>query len=100
MITSGDARAAFDLSREPQATREKYGLHRWGQMGLLARRLVEAGVRQTLGLTYRALGDYEAASKHLLRALELREHAGDDHVFHCAIDVDLIEATSSAEAPP
>ncbi len=44
MITTGEARAAFDLSREPQATREKYGMHRWGQMGLLARRLVEAGV--------------------------------------------------------
>jgi hypothetical protein len=44
MITSGEARQAFDLTREPQATREKYGMHRWGQMGLLARRLVEAGV--------------------------------------------------------
>lgn len=44
MITTGEARRAFDLSLEPQATREKYGMHRWGQMGLLARRLVEAGV--------------------------------------------------------
>lgn len=44
MITTGDARAAFDLTRESRATRERYGLHRWGQMGLLARRLVEAGV--------------------------------------------------------
>ena len=44
MITTGEARAAFDLARESKATREKYGLHRWGQMGLLARRLVEAGV--------------------------------------------------------
>jgi len=44
MVTSGEARRAFDLNREPRATREKYGMHRWGQMGLLARRLVEAGV--------------------------------------------------------
>ena len=44
MVTSGEARRAFDLSLEPRAIREKYGMHRWGQMGLLARRLVEAGV--------------------------------------------------------
>lgn len=44
MVTSGRARSAFDLSHESQATREKYGRHRWGQMALLARRLVESGV--------------------------------------------------------
>ena len=45
MMTSPQARAAFDLSQEPQAVREKYGLNRFGQCCLLARRLVEAGVR-------------------------------------------------------
>ena len=44
LILSGRAREAFDLSRESPATRERYGTHRWGQMGLLARRLVESGV--------------------------------------------------------
>ncbi len=44
MVTSGEARRAFDLNEESPATRERYGRHRWGQMGLLARRLVEAGV--------------------------------------------------------
>ena len=44
MITSGAARRAFDLNQESRATRDRYGRHRWGQMGLLARRLVEAGV--------------------------------------------------------
>ena len=44
IVTSGAARKAFDLSRESRATRERYGTHRWGQMGLLARRLVESGV--------------------------------------------------------
>ena len=34
---------AFDLGRESQATRDRYGRHRWGQSCLLARRLVEAG---------------------------------------------------------
>ncbi|HEV3003107.1 MAG TPA: DUF1501 domain-containing protein, partial [Pirellulales bacterium] len=44
MITSEMARRAFDLETESAATRERYGPHRWGQMALLARRLVEAGV--------------------------------------------------------
>jgi uncharacterized protein (DUF1501 family) len=45
MMTSEQARAAFDLSKEPQAVRERYGMNRFGQCCLLARRLVESGVR-------------------------------------------------------
>jgi hypothetical protein len=44
MLTSPAAKEAFDLSREPQALREKYGDHRYGQRCLMARRLVESGV--------------------------------------------------------
>lgn len=44
MITSAKARRAFDLSLESAATHDRYGKHRWGQMALLSRRLVEAGV--------------------------------------------------------
>ena len=44
MLASGAARRAFDLNEESEATRDRYGQHRWGQMALLARRLVEAGV--------------------------------------------------------
>ncbi|MCR9234918.1 MAG: DUF1501 domain-containing protein [bacterium] len=43
MLTSDKARNAFDMSQESDATREKYGRHKWGQRALLARRLVEAG---------------------------------------------------------
>jgi hypothetical protein len=43
LLTSTKARQAFDLSREPLTLREKYGMHRYGQRALLARRLVEAG---------------------------------------------------------
>ena len=45
LLTSGKAREAFDISREDAKTRERYGQNRWGQCVLLARRLVEAGVR-------------------------------------------------------
>jgi len=43
-LGSAAGRRAFDLSREPTAVRERYGLYRTGQACLLARRLVEAGV--------------------------------------------------------
>lgn len=45
MMTSTQARDAFDLSKEPTKVRERYGMNRFGQCCLLARRLVEAGVR-------------------------------------------------------
>lgn len=43
MATGPKAREAFDIGKEPEAIRQKYGRHSWGQSGLLARRLVEAG---------------------------------------------------------
>lgn len=45
LVTSGSARAAFDLSKESDKTRDRYGRYTWGQSVLLARRLIEAGVR-------------------------------------------------------
>jgi hypothetical protein len=45
LLSSGTAANAFDLSREPDRVRERYGRHPWGQSHLLARRLVEAGTR-------------------------------------------------------
>lgn len=45
MMTSPQARAAFDLKQEPEQVRQRYGMNRFGQCCLLARRLVEAGVR-------------------------------------------------------
>ena len=45
LVTNGGARAAFDLSKESDKTRDRYGRYSWGQSVLLARRLIEAGVR-------------------------------------------------------
>ena len=59
ILTSPTAREAFDLDKEPKALREKYGFFpafdpkaadrcgcpNWAQRMLLARRLIEAGVR-------------------------------------------------------
>ena len=45
LITSPAAKKAFQLDEEPAQVRDRYGRHRYGQSALLARRLVQAGVR-------------------------------------------------------
>jgi hypothetical protein len=45
LVSSATARGAFDLKGEPDAVRDRYGRTRFGQSCLLARRLVERGVR-------------------------------------------------------
>jgi uncharacterized protein (DUF1501 family) len=45
LVRSDAVGRAFDLSREPAWLRDRYGRHSWGQSHLLARRLVEAGVK-------------------------------------------------------
>jgi hypothetical protein len=48
-LLAADAAAdAFDLCREPQWLRARYGDHLWGQQVILARRLAESGVPFTL----------------------------------------------------
>lgn len=44
LVYSEKAQAAFDISQEPDATRDKYGRNDFGQRLLLARRLTEVGV--------------------------------------------------------
>jgi hypothetical protein len=44
LVTSPEAQAAFDVSREPDKTRDAYGRTDFGQRLLLCRRLVEVGV--------------------------------------------------------
>ncbi len=43
IVAGGRAQEAFDLSREPAGTVERYGPHDWCRQALLARRLVERG---------------------------------------------------------
>ncbi len=45
MLTSSKVRDAFNLEAEPQAVRDRYGRTTYGQSCLLARRLVESGVK-------------------------------------------------------
>ncbi|MGE4004053.1 MAG: DUF1501 domain-containing protein, partial [Planctomycetaceae bacterium] len=44
-LLGGAAKSAFDLRQEPDSLRARYGRNEYGQSFLLARRLIEAGVR-------------------------------------------------------
>jgi hypothetical protein len=45
LLTSPQIAEAFDVRREPDALRDRYGRNLWGQSVLLGRRLIEAGAR-------------------------------------------------------
>lgn len=62
LLYSGASRMAFELDREPVALRDRYGRHKFGQSVLLARRLVEAGVRLVQVNWPREPGDTTAGS--------------------------------------
>lgn len=62
LISSQDARKAFDIDSEPAALRDQYGRTPAGQRMLLARRLVEAGVR-FVSLTAGSWDHHQAIAK-------------------------------------
>jgi hypothetical protein len=45
LMSSAKAREAFDIGKENDETRNKYGMNKFGQSCLMARRMVERGVR-------------------------------------------------------
>jgi hypothetical protein len=53
MVLGRRAQEAFDIVREPESVRARFGKHLWCQQALIARRLVEAGVAfVTIDLSY------------------------------------------------
>ncbi len=62
VLLSGTARGAFALDEESAATRDRYGRGKWGQSVLLARRLIEAGVRMAFVNWPREPGDLSAGN--------------------------------------
>jgi len=67
--------------------------------------LVEASIRETLGDTYRNLGDYEVAERHLKRVVQIRrDELGEEHPQTIYATYSLCgalwEAGRAAEAQP
>lgn len=93
LLTNPAARQAFDLTKEDLRTRERYGMHRWGQQLLMARRLVEAGVEiVTSVLDGPQCGrvqnwDDHAVNHHVFEALQFRAPHFDQCVSALIEDV-------------
>jgi len=73
LVTSPSAKKAFNLKEEPDKLRDEYGRHSFGQSCLLARRLVEAGVR-CVSINYNGwdthTDNFNALQKSLLPPLD------------------------------
>lgn len=93
LLTSPDARAAFDLSGETDPVRDRYGRNRWGQQLLMARRLVEAGVELvSTELTGPPCGrvqnwDDHAVNHNVFEALKFRAPVFDQAVTALIEDI-------------
>lgn len=74
MVTSSAAREAFDIRKESPRLRDRYGRHTWGQSALLARRLVEAGVR-FVTLTYSGWDFHSSLETGMHRVLPVLDAA-------------------------
>jgi len=93
LLTNPQTKAAFDLSQEDSATRDRYGRNAWGQQLLLARRLVEAGVEVlTTSLNGPLCGrvgnwDDHAVNHHIFDAMRFRADAYDQAVSALIEDI-------------
>jgi len=93
LLTNPATRDAFDLTKEDDRTRDRYGRNSWGQQLLMARRLVEAGVEVlTTSLNGPLCGrvqnwDDHAVNHHVFDALRFRAQAYDQAVSALIEDI-------------
>lgn len=93
LLTNPATRDAFDLTKEDDRTRDRYGRNSWGQQLLMARRLIEAGVEVlTTSLNGPLCGrvqnwDDHAVNHHVFDALRFRSQAYDRAVSALIEDI-------------
>ena len=93
LLTNPKTKLAFDLTKEDEKTRDRYGRNSWGQQLLMARRLVEAGVEVlTTSLRGPLCGrvnnwDDHAVNHHVFDALRFRSEAYDQAVAALIEDI-------------
>ena len=74
LVLGSAARRAFDIRKEDPRLRERYGRHTWGQSALMARRLVESGVR-FVTLTYSGWDYHSSLDKGMHNVLPVLDRA-------------------------
>lgn len=93
LLTNPQTKDAFDLTKEDDRTRDRYGRNTWGQQLLLARRLVEAGVEVLTSSLHGPLcgrvsnWDDHAVNHHVFDALRFRAQAYDQAVSALIEDI-------------
>jgi hypothetical protein len=93
LLTNPATKDAFDLTKEDDRTRDRYGRNTWGQQLLMARRLVEAGVDVlTTSLSGPLCGrvqnwDDHAVNHHVFDGLRFRAAAYDQAVSALIEDI-------------
>ncbi len=93
LLTNPKTKDAFDLTKEDDKTRDRYGRNTWGQQLLMARRLVEAGVdivtSSLKGPLCGRVGNWDdhAVNHHVFDALRFRSKAYDQAVSALISDI-------------
>lgn len=93
LLTNPKTKEAFDLTKEDDRTRDRYGRNAWGQQLLMARRLIEAGVEVlTTSLSGPLCGrvnnwDDHAVNHHVFDAMRFRAKAYDQAVSALIEDI-------------
>ena len=86
ILTSAETRRAFNLQAEPEHVRERYGRNKVGQSYLLARRLIEAGVRFVTCWNGSNPGDGWDTHADNFNLLKKRLMPPDDQAFSALIE--------------
>jgi hypothetical protein len=81
LVTGPEARRAFDIHQEPAKIRDRYGRHYLGQNLLLARRLIEAGVRLVSVTAFCGPSPYPSEVKYNVVANMWDMHGNGGNMF-------------------
>ena len=81
LVTGPEARQAFDLTKEPEKIRKRYGWHPLGQNLLMARRLVEAGVRMVNVTAWCGVPEGEAFRNVQTWDMHAVLYSGNDNIY-------------------
>lgn len=93
LLTNPKTKEAFDLTKESDKTRDRYGRNTWGQQLLMARRLIEAGVEVLTSSLHGPLcgrvnnWDDHAVNHNVFDALKFRAQAYDQAVSALIEDI-------------
>lgn len=81
LVTGPEARLAFDLTKEPEKIRQRYGWHPLGQNLLMARRLIESGVRMVNVTAWCGVPEGEAFRNVQTWDMHAVLYSGNDNIY-------------------